>query len=272
MRLKDKVVLVTGGNSGIGRGIVRQAIKEGGRVAFSGRDRSKGADTLAEMRAANADVEFFPGDLSIEAEAETLVTGAVAKFGRIDVVVNNAGVGARRSGVLPDDPPGVRLRKVLGPTLEATYYVSAYAMPVLQKAGGGSIVNISSTASQHGNWGTYGVAKAGIEALTRSLAVEGAPYGIRANALSPGWINTDTARSAGAPQAWERDVSLFGRMGTLEEMAQAVMFFASSDSSFITGMTLVIDGGFTIVDYPALPWLDRAGAAGLFPGLLKKAD
>jgi NAD(P)-dependent dehydrogenase (short-subunit alcohol dehydrogenase family) len=266
MRLKDKVVLVTGGNSGIGRGIVREAIKEGARVAFAGRDAAKGADTLAEMQSGGAEVAFFPGDLSVEAEAEALVRDAEARFGRIDVVVNNAGVGARRSGVLPEDPPGVRLRKVLGPTLEATYYVSAYAMPVLRKAGGGAIVNVSSTASLHGNWGTYGVAKAGIEALTRALAVEGAPYGIRANALSPGWINTDTARSAGAPQSWEKDVSLFGRMGTLEEMAKAVMFFASADSSFITGMTLVIDGGFTIVDYPALPWLERVGASKLFPG------
>jgi NAD(P)-dependent dehydrogenase (short-subunit alcohol dehydrogenase family) len=268
-RLKDKVAIVTGGNSGIGRGIARKFVAEGARVAISGRDEAKGIETLRELVAAGGDVAFFPGDLSVEAEARHLVALTLDRFGRLDILINNAGVGARRCGVLPDDPPGVRLRKVLGPTLEAAYYVSAYAMPELQKAGGGSIVNISSTASQHGNWGNYGIAKAGIEAMTRAQAVEGAPHRIRANALAPGWIDTSTARSANAPQEWEKDVSLFGRMGTLEEMAQAVLFFASDESSFVTGMTLVVDGGFTIVDYPALPWLERAGAQNLFPGTLK---
>lgn len=270
-RLEGKVMIVTGGNSGIGRGIVMQAIAEGARVAFGGRDRDRGEGVLREAQAKGGDGAFFPGDLSVEAEAKALVERTLDQFGRVDVLVNNAGVGARRSGVEPGDPPGVRLRKVLGPTLEATYYMSAYAMPALRDAGGGAIVNISSTASQHGNWGSYGIAKAGIEALTRSLAYEGAPYNIRANALSPGWIDTDSSTSAAPSKSFASDASLFGRMGTLEEMAKAVMFFASADSGFITGMTLVIDGGFTIVDYPARPWLDGAGGARLFPGTLKGA-
>lgn len=268
-RLHGKTALVTGGNSGIGFGIARKFAEEGARLVIAGRDGEKGASSLSALKQAGADVRFIQGDLSVEAEAKDLVDKTADHFGRLDILINNAGVGARRSGVVDADPPGVRLKKVLGPTLEATFYMSAYAMPVLQQSGGGSIVNISSTASQHGNWGTYGVAKAGIEALTRSLAVEGAPHHIRANALAPGWIDTNTARSANAPKDWEKDVSLFGRMGTLDEMAQAVVFFASDESSFITGMTLVIDGGFTVVDFPALPWLDRAGAKGLFPGLLK---
>ena len=272
MRLKDKVVLVTGGNSGIGRGIVRCAAQEGARVAIAGRDRQKGADTLEEIESAGGEAAFFAGDLSREADARALVDRAVDQFGRLDVVVNNAGVGSRRCGVEAGDTPGVRLRKLLGPNLEAGYYVSAYAMPALKAAGGGAIVNISSTATFHGNWGSYGVAKAAIEALTRAQAAEGAPHGIRANAVSPGWIKTDVTQASGAKADWEETASLLGRMGRPEEIARAVIFLASDEASFVTGATLVVDGGLTVTDYPSLPFLEAVGAWKLFPGLLDGAE
>lgn len=269
MNLEDKVVLVTGGNSGIGRGIVRRAVEAGARVAICGRDAAKGGDTVAEMRALGGDVEFFAADLSDEAAARDMVTAARARFGRLDVVVNNAGAGARRSAVDPEDGPGDRLRRLLGSNLEAAYYVSAYAMPALRDAGGGAVVNISSTSSLHGNWGNYGVAKAAVEALTRAQAAEGAPYGIRANAVSPGWIRTDATRRAAA-EDWEKTASLLGRMGTPEEIADAVLFLASDAASFVTGATLIVDGGLSVTDYPSLPWLDAMGAWKLFPGLLAR--
>jgi len=267
--MKGKVVLVTGGNSGIGRGIVQEAVREGARVAFAGRDAAKSVDTLAELRGQGAEAEFFAGDISIEAEAAELVRQVRDRFGRIDVVVNNAGAGARRSGVVREDGPGARWRKLMGPNLEAAYYVSAYALPVLRDAGGGAIVNISSTATFHGNWGSYGVAKAGLEALTRALAVEGAPYGIRANAVSPGWIKTDVTQGTGAAEDWEKSASLLGRMGTPTEIAKAVLFLASDDASFVTGAVLVVDGGLVITDYPSLPFLDAVGAWKLFSGTLE---
>jgi len=269
MKFEDKVVLVTGGNSGIGRGIVRRAIEAGARVAIIGRDADKGADTLAEMRSLGGDADFFRADLSDEAAARDMVAAVVSRFGRLDVVVNNAGAGARRSAVALEDGPGERLRCLLGANLEAAYYVSAYAMPALRDGGGGAVVNISSTASLHGNWGNYGVAKAAVEALTRAQAAEGAPYGIRANAVSPGWIKTGATERAAA-EDWETGASLLGRMGTPEEIARAVLFLASDEASFITGATLVVDGGLTITDYPSLPWLDAMGAWKLFPGLLAK--
>lgn len=268
MRLKDKVVLVTGGNSGIGRGIVRCVVAEGAQVAILARDAAKGAETVEEVRADGGEAAFFPGDLGVEAEARALVEAARAQFGRLDVVVNNAGAGARRSGVSEGDGPGARLRKLLAPNLEAAYFVAAYAMPALREAGGGAVVNISSTASLHGNWGTYGVAKAGVEALTRALAVEGAPYGIRANCVSPGWIETGATADTGAAESWEAEASLLGRMGRPEEIGRAVVFLASEDASFVTGATLVVDGGLTVTDYPSLPWLEAVGAWKLFPGLL----
>jgi NAD(P)-dependent dehydrogenase (short-subunit alcohol dehydrogenase family) len=267
MRLQNKVVLVTGGNSGIGRGIARRAAAEGARLAITGRDRAKGADTVAELRKAGAEIEFFPADLGIEAEARAVVEASRQHFGRLDVVVNNAGAGARRSAVMPSDDPGERLRKVMKPNLEAAYYVASYAMPALKQAGGGAIVNISSTATFHGNWGNYGVAKAALEALTRALAVEGSPHGIRANSVSPGWIKTTATAESGAAEDWEKGASLLGRMGTPDEIARAVIFLASDEASFVTGSTLIVDGGLMITDYPSLPWLESVGAWKLFAGL-----
>jgi NAD(P)-dependent dehydrogenase (short-subunit alcohol dehydrogenase family) len=268
MRLKDKVVLVTGGNSGIGRGIVLCAVAEGARVAIAGRDKAKGEDTLAEIDAAGGEAAFFEADLAQEADARALVEAACGRFGGLDVVVNNAGVGSRRCGVEPSDGPGVRLRKLMAPNLEAAYYVGAYAMPALKERGGGAIVNTSSTATFHGNWGSYGVAKAGVEALTRAQAAEGAPHGIRANAVSPGWIKTGATEGSGAAEDWEAGASLLGRMGRPEEIARAVVFLASDEASFVTGATLIVDGGLTITDYPSLPFLDAVGAWKLFPGLI----
>lgn len=267
MRFRDKVVVVTGGNSGIGRAISLCAARDGARVALSGRDRAKGEDTVAAIRAAGGEAAFIRGDLAREAEARALVEGARERFGRIDAVVNNAGVGAQRSQVEPGDPPGMRLRKIMGPNLEAAYFVSAYAMPALRETRG-AIVNISSTATLHGTWGTYCVAKAAVEALTRALAAEGAPHGVRANAVSPGWIKTEATDDSGAPADWERGASMLGRMGAPEEIAQAVLFLASEEASFITGATLIADGGLSITDYSSLPWLEAVGAWKLFPGLV----
>lgn len=268
MKLKGKVVVVTGGTAGIGFGIARRSILEGARVAVIGRDAEKGKAAERLLKEEGGEAMFFCRDVGIEAEAAALVAEVTAMFGSIDVVVNNAGAGARRSGVETADKPGERLRKIMAANLHTAYFVSAYAMPAL-KAAKGTIVNISSTATFHGNWGSYGVAKAALESLTRAQATEGAPHGIRANAVSPGWIKTDTTGGSGAPAEWEKEASLLGRMGTTDEIARAVVFLASEEASFVTGAVLIVDGGLTITDYPSLPYLEAVGAWKLFPGTLE---
>jgi len=262
MRFRDKVVLVTGGNSGIGRGIAHWFANEGARVAIAGRNAEKGAAVETEIASEGGVATFFACDLSHEPGVRDLMAD-LATWGRLDVVVNNAGVGARRSGVEPSDGPKERWDKLRGPNLDAPYFVAAHAMPLIRDSGGGAIVNISSTATLHGNWGLYCVAKAGVEALTRALAVEGAAADIRVNCVSPGWIATDLDTSenpAGtASGAWELPPGVLNRMGTPTEIAAAVGFLASDEAAFITGQTLVVDGGLSILDYTSLKLLEKTG-------------
>lgn len=262
MPANDRIVLVTGGATGIGRGIALRFANDGATVVIVGRNRERGEAVRDELRALSPDCDFITADLADETEVAQLVEVIEQRFGRLDVVINNAGVGSRRSAIAPNDPPGLRWDKMRGPNLDAPYFVCAYSLQLLG-ATGGTIVNISSTAASHGNWGLYGIAKAAVEALTRSFAAEGARYGVRVNGISPGWIATELDQEAPASgdgeQAWQTPPSLLGRVGTPAEIASASVFLTSAEASFITGQTLVVDGGLTITDYPSAEMLRTYG-------------
>jgi NAD(P)-dependent dehydrogenase (short-subunit alcohol dehydrogenase family) len=261
--MRNKVALVTGGNSGIGRGIALRFAREGAGVVIAGRDPAKGAVVLAELEAMGCDAAFFAIDFADEAAVQALIGETEVRFGRLDLVVNNAGLGSRRGGVEDTDGPGERWRKMRGANLDSGYFVSAHALPAMGRSGGGAIVNISSTATLHGNWGLYCIAKAAVEGMTRAFAAEAAPMGIRVNCVSPGWIATDMemdlSASGSEDGTWEMPPSLLDRMGMPDEIAAAVYFLASDEASFITGQTLIVDGGMSVIDYPSRAMLSRVG-------------
>lgn len=266
-----KTVLVTGGNSGIGRGIVHFFVAAGAMVLFTARDAEKARRVEEETASLGKPARFLPCDLRIETDVMRLMAD-VAERGELDVLINNAGIGSRRYAVEPGDPPGLRWDKLRQPNLDSTYFASAHALPLLARRKHASIVSISSTATLHGNWGLYGVAKAGVEALTRSLAAEAAAFGIRVNGVSPGWIATerdlDAPASGNGQEGWDVPPNLFDRMGQPAEIAAAVAFLASPAASFVTGQTLIVDGGLSIIDYTSRKLLEERGA-GLFTGMLQ---
>jgi NAD(P)-dependent dehydrogenase (short-subunit alcohol dehydrogenase family) len=263
MRFSDKVAIVTGGNFGIGRGIALRLAAEGATVAIAARDEKRGHRVVEEIHDLGGECEFFKTDVTDEAEIIALIDNVVSQFGKLSLLVNNAGVGSQHCGIEADDPPAKRWQIFRRANLDSTYLACAHALPQLVKNPDSAIVNISSTASFHGNWGLYGVAKTGVDGLTRSFAAEAAPYGIRVNAISPGWIETsaqETAAAAGSEDGdWDMPPSLLNRMGTPGEIAATAAFLLSTEASFITGQTLVVDGGLMILDYPSRPSLESVG-------------
>ena len=262
MKFENKVALVTGGNFGIGRGIAHRFAAEGAKIAIVARNEERANHVVKELTDLAHTAAFFKADVSGEEAVKSMIETVVERFGRLDIVVNNAGCGSQHCGVQPDTPPGERWELFRGANLDSNYYVTSLAIPHLVKHRGSAVVNISSTATSHGNWGLYGVAKTGVEGMTRSFAAELAPYGIRVNAISPGWIETspdETTAAQGDGGGWEMPPSLLDRMGTPEEIANTAAFLASDEASFITGQTLIVDGGLMLIDYPSRPSLETVG-------------
>lgn len=263
MRFKDRVVLVTGGNFGIGRSIAHRFAGEGASVAIVARNEKRANAVVDELAERGHTAVFFKTDVSDENAVESMINSVIARFGGFNILVNNAGCGSQHCGIKAEDPPGKRWKFFREANLDSNYFVSSHALPYLAKNKGSTIINISSTGTFHGNWGLYGVAKMGVDGMTRSFAAEAAPYGIRVNAISPGWIETSPEETAAAQgndsDGWEMPPSLLDRMGTPEEIAGVAAFLASEDASFITGQTLVVDGGLTITDYPSRPSLESVG-------------
>lgn len=244
MRLPDRVALVTGAARGIGKAIATRFAREGARVVVDDIQRELGESTVEEIRAAGGEALFIAADVSQEAQVQEMVQQTVAAFGKLDVLVNNAMSGA--DSVLDNvwEP-------LVNVSLRGTWLCCRAAIPEMQRAGGGSIVNVSSINALFGlgEYHLYSAVKAGLIGLSRSLAVRYGRDQIRINVLCPGSIQTETWEPilARYPDAWEKVVKWYplGRLGRPEDVANMALFLASDEAAFVTGAVFCVDGGLT---------------------------
>ena len=247
MRLEGKVAFVTGASAGIGAAVARRFASEGASVALAD-VRTEDGTALSEALAAEGHRTcFVPLDVASEsqwAEAIALVTGTL---GEPTVLVNNAGIYARR---LIEDTSASQLDRMLDVNVKGVFLGIKAVLPAMRAAGGGSIINLSSVAGIVGSGysSDYNASKGAVRILTKCAAIQNAKDNIRCNSVHPAPIDTDMGREA-APEGEIRDQRLqeipLGRMGTAEEVANAILFLASDESSYVTGSELVVDGGLT---------------------------
>jgi NAD(P)-dependent dehydrogenase (short-subunit alcohol dehydrogenase family) len=244
--MSSPVVLITGALTGIGRATAIAFAKEGARLVVAGRREDAGQQLAAELRALGAEAEFVHADVRHEDDVRDLVDRTVARFGRLDVAVNNAGTEGERGRITEQTAESYAATfdtNVLGVILSMKHEVRA-----MQAQGSGNIINISSTYGHEGTAGAsiYAGSKHAVEGLTKSVALEVAKSGIRVNAVAPGPTDTGMlTRFTGTPQNKAALVTTvpMGRLGLTEELANAILFVASDKASFITGHILNVDGG-----------------------------
>lgn len=249
MRLEGKVALITGGTSGIGQATAELFAEEGAAVAFTGRNEERGREVAAAIEASGGRALFIRADVRSQEDCLRSVSETVAAFGRLDILFNNAGT------FVPNDALGCSEEEwdsQVDTSLKGTFLMSKFALPAMIKQGGGSIVNNAS------GWGLIGgdravaycAAKGGMVVMTKAMALDHGPQGIRVNCVCPGDTVTpmefQDAENRGMTWAeYEAEASArpLRRMGQPEEIARAVLFLASDESSYTTGAVLAVDGG-----------------------------
>jgi 2-deoxy-D-gluconate 3-dehydrogenase len=247
--LTGKVALVTGGNGGIGLGMGRALARAGAHLLIAGRDQAKSESAIAQLRSDGLDAHAFTANVSDEASVDELVRRAVAQHGRLDILVNNAGTNIRQPA---HELSLADWNTVLSVNLTSAFLCSRAAHPHFRKAGGGKIINIGSMMSLFGApyAPAYGASKGGVVQFTRSIATAWAGDNIQANAILPGWIDTELTRKARLQVEGlnERVVARTpaGRWGIADDLAGVAVFLASSASDFITGTAIPVDGGYSI--------------------------
>jgi cyclopentanol dehydrogenase len=249
MRLAGKVALISGGARGMGESEARLFAREGAHVVIGDILEAEGRAVEAEIRGAGGDALFVPLDVTDEGDWERAVARTLQRFERLNVLVNNAGVGAPPSHV--EDTTAKDWDHVMDVNAKGVFLGTKAVIPAMRRAGGGSIINIS---SQLGLVGTdnstpqYQASKGAVRLLTKATAIQYAREGIRANSVHPGPIVTAmTERRRADPEHYQRMLSRIplGRFGEADEVAYGVLYLASDESSFVTGSELVIDGGWT---------------------------
>lgn len=246
--LSNKVALVTGGTSGIGKTTALAFAREGARVVLAGRREKEGAEVVAEIQAGGGAAAFFRADVSRDAEVKAMVDFVLTTCGRLDIAFNNAGV--EWAGPL-DQATEEEYRRVFDINVWGVLNCMRHEIAAMQKTDGGSIVNTSSIAGHIGmaQVSIYTASKHAVEGLTKSVALEVAKQNIRVNAVAPAAIETPMldrfAGTEGEMREYLKSLHPIGRTGTSEEIADAVVFLSSDRAGFITGESLKLDGGFT---------------------------
>jgi 2-deoxy-D-gluconate 3-dehydrogenase len=247
--LSGRAAIVTGGNGGIGLGIARGLAAAGAAIAVAGRNSAKSAAAVAALEALGVKAIAIEVDVRDEGSCRAMVAEAAARLGRIDVLVNNAGINIRK---LPQDYTLAEWREVLDTNLTSAFVCSQAAHPAMVKAGGGKIVNVGSMLSIFGGpvMAPYGASKGGLVQLTRSLASAWAKDNIQVNAILPGFIDTDLTKRTRVeiPGLHERVLARTpaGRWGEPSDFAGVAVFLASKASDYVTGTAIAVDGGYSI--------------------------
>jgi NAD(P)-dependent dehydrogenase (short-subunit alcohol dehydrogenase family) len=249
-RFSSKVALVTGGASGIGRACAQLFAKEGASVVVSDVAVEGGEQTVRLIEEDGGEASFVEADVSKAAQVEALVRRAVEVYGRLDHAFNNAGIEGRMATNTADYPEE-DWDRVIGVNLKGVWLCMKHEIPQMLRQGGGSIVNNSSVEGLVGLQGTsaYAASKHGVVGLTKTAALEYAQSGIRVNAVCPGLIRTPMVEryTGGDPETEAQWAAIFepvGRMGTAEEVGEAVVWLCSEAASFVTGHAMAVDGGF----------------------------
>lgn len=253
MRLKGKVAIVTGAGMGIGKGIAQVFAREGARVVVVDINQEAGKNTVKEIKMSGGDALFIQADVADEEQVKAMVAAAVEHYGTINVLVNNAGIGVYKSVL---ETSSEEWDRCLNVNLKGVFLCSKYTIPHMQRAGGGSIINIASVhaVATVARTAPYAASKGGVLALTRNMAIDYAKDNIRVNAICPGWVYTPLIegifRASGDPEGMKKRITerqLLGRLGTPEDIGYAALYLASEESSFVTGTALFVDGGLTAV-------------------------
>jgi 2-deoxy-D-gluconate 3-dehydrogenase len=246
--LTGRVAVITGGNTGIGFGIATGFARAGAAVVVAGRRAEKNAEAVAALERGGAKALAVAADVRDEQACRALMERAVGQFGRLDILVNNAGKAIRKQ---PEDYTLAEWHEVVDVNLTSAFVCSQAAYPHMVKSGGGKIISIGSMLSIFGASFAvaYGASKGGIVQMTKGLAVAWAKDNIQANAILPGWIDTDLTRSARQQVAGLNERVLArtpaARWGTPEDLAGLAVFLASPASDFITGAAIPVDGGYS---------------------------
>ena len=252
-RLLDKKVIVTGGSRGIGAGIVERIFNEGADIIIADIKKDLAKKLIEDLKTDK--ITFFETNLSEENEIIKMIDFVKKKWGLLDILINNAGI---EDGFLLSDQSYEKYRETMKVNLDAPFLCSKYSLPLLEKSKSGRIVMISSIQGIRGYKGniSYNTAKGGLINMTRSLAVELADKNILVNSVAPGFINTDMSVMKDGSLEWNtdwfKDVYLkyeklpMGRYGHPDDVAGAVYFFCSDDSKYVTGQTLLVDGGVSV--------------------------